>query len=215
MSLGLRKSKNLWTTGNIRCAGGEQKELLWGQQTEAKYNKLFIIKTHMGYNNVQGWWCNHLFLIKSEFFLKMSLTGSVTGLVMVTGLFFPSDLNWKQLFSFFKTIFGGYKSFCGATDTPVLDFWWHFLWISQPEWVALFGLDRSLYIIHFLTFFSDVTPADLWVSSMAAELFSSMYLQAGIGGAWNYATTASHCDTRKTFYQLNYASSAGNVLNLD
>ena len=25
--------------------------------------------------------------------------------------------------------------FCGATDTPVLDFWWHLLWVWKPEWV--------------------------------------------------------------------------------
>ena len=24
-------------------------------------------------------------------------------------------------------------SICGATDIPVLDFWWHLLWVSKPE----------------------------------------------------------------------------------
>ena len=37
--------------------------------------------------------------------------------------------------------------FCWATDTPVLDFWWHLLWVSKPEW----GL------IH-----PGATPADLF-----------------------------------------------------
>ena len=25
--------------------------------------------------------------------------------------------------------------FCGATDTPVLDFWWRLLWVSNPKWM--------------------------------------------------------------------------------
>ena len=25
--------------------------------------------------------------------------------------------------------------FCGATDTPVLDFWWHLPWVSKPGWI--------------------------------------------------------------------------------
>ena len=27
-----------------------------------------------------------------------------------------------------------------VTDTPVLDFWWRLLWVSKPEWAALFAL---------------------------------------------------------------------------
>ena len=30
--------------------------------------------------------------------------------------------------------------FLCATDTSVLDFWWHILWVSKPEWAALFTL---------------------------------------------------------------------------
>ena len=33
-------------------------------------------------------------------------------------------------------------SFFGATGTPVLDFWWRLLWVSKPEWAALFALRR-------------------------------------------------------------------------
>ena len=29
---------------------------------------------------------------------------------------------------------------CAAIDTPVLDFWLSFLWLSKPEWAALFTL---------------------------------------------------------------------------
>ena len=28
--------------------------------------------------------------------------------------------------------------FCGATDTPILDFWWRLVWVSKPEWVLPF-----------------------------------------------------------------------------
>ena len=34
---------------------------------------------------------------------------------------------------FFKDI----SPFCRATDTPVLDFWWHLLWVSKPEGIYL------------------------------------------------------------------------------
>ena len=35
--------------------------------------------------------------------------------------------------------------------TPVFYFWWCFLWVSKPEWAALFNKDR--YISHFLVLF--------------------------------------------------------------
>ena len=34
--------------------------------------------------------------------------------------------------------------FVGATDTPLLDFWWCLLWVSMPEWAALFTLGGDL-----------------------------------------------------------------------
>ena len=78
--------------------------------------------------------------------------------------------------------FLSFKVFCGASDTPVLDFWWHLLWVSQPEWAAFFMLGRGIHFTWSLRFTAGVTPADLLVASMAAKLISSMYLQAGIGG---------------------------------
>ena len=56
----------------------------------------------------------------------------------------------------------------GATDTTVLDFWWH-LWISKPEWEALFMLGRGIHVKCSLRFNSRVTSANLLVASMAAE----------------------------------------------
>ena len=42
-------------------------------------------------------------------------------------------------FFFFK-VFGGHMSFFGATGTPVLDFWWHILWVLKSEWVLPYSL---------------------------------------------------------------------------
>ena len=59
--------------------------------------------------------------------------------------------------------------FFGATDTPILDFWWRLLWVSKPEWAALFKLGRGIHVTCSLRFTSGVTPADLLVASKAAE----------------------------------------------
>ena len=59
--------------------------------------------------------------------------------------------------------------FCGATDTPLLDFWWCLLWVSKPEWAALFMLGGHVHVTCLLRFTSGATPADLMVASMAAK----------------------------------------------
>ena len=50
----------------------------------------------------------------------------------------------KFFFFFFLNNFGGHihMSYFGATDTPVLDFWWRLLWVSKAERAALFALQR-------------------------------------------------------------------------
>ena len=45
---------------------------------------------------------------------------------------------WHRVFLllfFFKIILGGHihMSYFGATDTPVLDFWWYLLWVSKAR----------------------------------------------------------------------------------
>ena len=99
----------------------------------------------------------------------------------------PTVLFHKEAFfsSFWRTqvIFVG----PGATDTSVLDFWWCLLWVSKPEWSALFTLGWDIHATCSLRFTSGVTPADLLVASMAAELFSFTYLRAGIVGDRNRA----------------------------
>ena len=101
-------------------------------------------------------------------------------------------------------------SFCGATDTPVSDFWWYFLWISKPEWAALFTLSGGAHDVCSLRVTSGATPADLLVPSMAAQPFSSTYLVTGIGGArdWDLSSGASQCDTKQTLYRDSYVGSA-------
>ena len=63
--------------------------------------------------------------------------------------------------------------FCGAIDTSILNFWWHLLWASKPEWAALFMLDRDVHVTQFLRFTSGVIPANVLVASMAAKQISS------------------------------------------
>ena len=69
----------------------------------------------------------------------------------------------------FFLIFGGHGSFLWATDTPVLDFWWHLLWVSKPEWEALFALTEA-YVLH--------TP---WDSTLVWNLLNS-WLWAMLSG---------------------------------
>ena len=65
---------------------------------------------------------------------------------------------------------------CGATDTPVLDFWWCLPWVSKPEWIP--HLHALLPACNeFLRFTSGVTPTDCIEVSMATKPFWSMYLQ--------------------------------------
>ena len=57
--------------------------------------------------------------------------------------------------------------FHGATDTPVLDFWWRLPWVSKPGWIPrLHALSPMCH--EFLRFTSGVTPADCIEVSMVA-----------------------------------------------
>ena len=53
----------------------------------------------------------------------------------------------KRAFSFFFKFLVDKCPFCGATVTPILDFWWHLLWVSEPELATLFGLGRGIHEI--------------------------------------------------------------------
>ena len=45
-------------------------------------------------------------------------------------VYHTTTLTKSKLANFFKNLFG--SPFLGATDTPVLDFWWHLPWVSKP-----------------------------------------------------------------------------------
>ena len=57
---------------------------------------------------------------------------------------------------------------------------------QSQSWAALFVLSRGVYVTCSLRFTSGGIPTDLLVASIVAESFSTMYLQAGIGGARNH-----------------------------
>ena len=52
-----------------------------------------------------------------------------------------NKINWSSttyqvsLKCFFFLIFEDISPFRGATDTPVLDFWWCLPWVSKPGWI--------------------------------------------------------------------------------
>ena len=86
--------------------------------------------------------------------------------------------------------------FCGATDTPVLDFWC-LIGVSKPESAALFVL--GIHVTHSLRLTSGATPADLLAASMTAILFH-------VPGTY-CAASALQFEARQMVYRLSYAGS--------
>ena len=42
----------------------------------------------------------------------------------------------SDIFSFFLLKFlEDISPFCGAADTPIMDFWWRLPWVSNPGWI--------------------------------------------------------------------------------
>ena len=93
-----------------------------------------------------------------------------------TPIFSPDTASISILHSVLKKL-KDISPFCGATDIPVLDFW-----VSKPGWLPSHACFIAC-VNRIFRFTSGVTPADLLAASMAAEPFSSMYLQTSIGGA--------------------------------
>ena len=113
------------------------------------------------------------------------------------------QISWNQVILLFQKNIGWHLTFFGMTDTPVLAFWWCVLWVSKPEWAALFTLGRGVHVTYSMKSASGVTPTDHLTAGIAAVPFTSTYLLAGIGGAQN-------CDLlccRQMLYQLSYADS--------
>ena len=100
--------------------------------------------------------------------------------------------------------------FCGATDIPVLDFWWRLLWVSKPEWVLLYSSLAEVYVLCY-TF----PESHLWcntcqpLGSQHGSWAVSTYLR-GIGRTRNRELSCcrSQCEIRQTLYRLSYPGSA-------
>ena len=93
-----------------------------------------------------------------------------------------SDISTRQKTLFFKINFCWTHGHFGATDTPVLDFWWCLLWVSKPEWAALFTqFGRGVHDIHYLRFTSCATLLPVYMASIAASRFPHMHVSAEVG----------------------------------
>ena len=88
-------------------------------------------------------------------------------------------------------------SFCGATGTPVFDFWLCLLWVSKPEWVLpylLFAEANVMYIprdsplvLHMPT--SWWPACSLSLPHMHVQRWDLAWIQMG-----------NHPDRRRTYY---------------
>ena len=101
--------------------------------------------------------------------------------------------------------------FCGSTDTPILDFWWHLLWVLKPEWVLPYSSFAEAYVLHYT--FPEI---HLWCNicqplggQHGSQAVSSTYLQ-GIGGTQNQELSCrcSQCEIRQARRSINWATPA-------
>ena len=73
---------------------------------------------------------------------------------------------------FLKKFLEDMSPFCGATDTPILDFWWRLFWVSKPEWVLPYSSLAEAYLklnIFDICNWQIVAPkceANLWLFTM-------------------------------------------------
>ena len=111
----------------------------------------------------------------------------------------------RQFFFVFQKILEDISPFCGATDTPFMDFWWCLFWISKPEWATLFVLGRGACVTQSLRLTCGTTPADLLAWQLSGSLPGTCK-QALVG----LKTRIYHATTvREMLYRLSYACSYG------
>ena len=77
-------------------------------------------------------WCNSVFA-----HTKNTTRTNNSKVYYLSGANFWFDVITEALFFLFPKKLEDISPFCGATDTPVLDFWWHPAWVSKPGWVPL------------------------------------------------------------------------------
>ena len=114
------------------------------------------------------------------FFLSFSIFSHSLCLTYVDFAFGRECCDGEESFRFINIFFKkkmleDTSSFCRATDTPVLDFWWCLLCVSK------LGGIPSLYASSpvsngFLRFTTGATPADLLTASMAAGRVPYMHV---------------------------------------
>ena len=119
-------------------------------------------------------------------------------------------------FCFFLKFLEDMSPFCGATDTPVSDFWWCLLWVSKPKWVLPYSSLAEAYVLCYT--FPEI---HLWcdtsqpLGGQHGSRTVSTYLR-GIGGTRNQELSCrrSQCEIRQTLYRLSYPGSAYNRLTI-
>ena len=67
-----------------------------------------------------------------------------TALLLNWNLFCRNIPGQEECVVFIPSVIVGFFFVFGATDNPVLDFWWCHIWVSKPEWEALFTLGRDI-----------------------------------------------------------------------
>ena len=86
---------------------------------------------------------------------KLHIQGNKICLWYQLWQYLPSSVRIASILTWFKGIFFFFKfledmsPFCGATDTPVLDFWWRLLWVSKPEWFLAYSSLAEAYVLHY------------------------------------------------------------------
>ena len=71
-------------------------------------------------------------------------------------------------------------SFLGATSSPVLDFWWHLIWVSKPEDILPYSLlCRGKCNVHSPRSTSSATCADLLVAGSTVGHFPTYISRGG------------------------------------
>ena len=102
-------------------------------------------------------------------------------------------LYFRYLCLFFKKILEDMSPFCGATDTPVSDFWWRLLWVSKPEWVLPYSSLAEAYMLHYT--FPEIHLRCDTCQPLGGQhgswAISSTYMQ-GIGGTRNWELSCCH-----------------------
>ena len=131
-------------------------------------------------------------------------------------LFVPICLSFftpMSCFIFKKFFFEDTCPFIGLLIPLFLDFWWYLLWVSKPEWAALFMLVGGVYIMYSQRFTSGATPANLlqsvWQPSCSLPHTCKQALVGLKTGTYHAATHSVRPGRRSTWFQLFWTGLPG------